>query len=40
MLGDLEGNRVEMQIKLLEQKKFHLSLPLSVKCYGERFIIQ
>jgi hypothetical protein len=39
-MGDTDMNRVEMQLKLVEDKKFHLTIPLNVWCYGERFIIQ
>lgn len=38
-LGDKKNNRVDMQKKLLNDKNFNLSLPMTVSCYGDTFTI-
>lgn len=38
-LGDKKNNRVDMQKKLLNDKNFELSLPMTVSCYGDTFTI-
>jgi chitosanase len=38
-LGDSKKNRVDMQKKLLSDKNFSLSLPMTVSCYGDTFTI-
>lgn len=38
-LGDKKNNRVDMQKKLLTDKNFNLSLPITVSCYGDNFTI-
>ena len=38
-LGDNKNNRVDMQKKLLLEKNFNLSLPMTVACYGDVFKI-
>ncbi len=38
-LGDTKKNRVDMQKKLLADKNFNLTLPMTVSCYGDTFTI-
>jgi len=39
-LGDIDENRVEMQMLMVKRKMFDLVTPFSVECYQERFIIE
>jgi chitosanase len=38
-LGDSKNNRVDMQKKLLDEKNFNLTTPMTVSCYGDTFTI-